>query len=584
MACAISLGLIPAAVAHAQSGVYQFQVTQEGVVGPGIPSTGGGATPPPPVPRAYLVANPSVLSFGVQPAGSVSRRVVKLTNTGNGPSTAVHAAVSGNSALSLVSTTCSNVLASGESCEATIAFAAPAADYSIKSGSLAFTGSPALAPVGVSGASQAPSLTYSAASLDLGRVAVGASSVTGSFTLTNPTSSPAYIEGLGITENTAEFAQSNDCGGTLAAGTACTVNVSMTPIAGGLRTGSVGIVSAAGSQVVALRGIGQQAVLVADMASQTIGTVTLGASASRSYTVTNTGELAARLAYTALSAPVTRSGSCATELSPNASCTVVLTYAPTVASGASTYTVTVSAPGTSVALTAIGAGFNPGQSAIEAVAYHPGQPYIAPTPAAPGQPYIAPTPAAPGQPYIAPVPYNPGQPYIAAVAYNPGQSYVAPSGWVAPTSRYSGGVLNFSSYVLDNTAGNYSGLPAFTSGGSAGSKANGTTVVRWEGLQSGGLWYRISSTYTVTGAKLTETTPGYYTNPGRPYIAPTPATPGQPYIAPTPATPGQPYIAPTPYDPGQPYIAPTPYNPGQPYIAPTPATEGRPYIAPSGGM
>lgn len=232
-------------------------------------------------------------------------------------------------------------------------------------------------------------------------------------------------------------------------------------------------------------GPGQQAILGVDMASQTIGNVTLGAAASRIYTVTNTGNVAANLTYSSPSAPVTRSGSCSTSLGANASCTVVLTYAPTVASGASTYTVTVSASGTSVALAEIGAG------------------------------------------------YNPGQPAIAAVAYNPGQPYIAPSGYVAGAG-YGGGVWAMQSYSSTWAPGPYSSYPAFISYSnvSAGSQGpDGTTFTRNEGIESGGQYYLITTIYAVSGS--TYHSAGYYSNPGQPYIAPTPAVVGQAYIAPS---------------------------------------------------
>ena len=106
-----------------------------------------------------------------------------------------------------------------------------------------------------------------------------------------------------------------------------------------------------------------------------------------------------------------------------------------------------------------------------------------------------------------------------------------------------------------------------TSDGSARIQANSPTPFDQTYLVSGTVLIPDgATTVTITGKGGTGTqtlnpgraaVPGYYSNPGQPYIAPSGYNPGQPYIEPYYSNPGQSYIAPSGYNPGQPYIAPT---------------------------
>jgi trimeric autotransporter adhesin len=78
-------------------------------------------------------------------------------------------------------------------------------------------------------------------------------------TLTNNGGTTLSIASITLTgTNPADFAQSNDCGYTVAANASCTINVTFTPTASGTRMASVSISdNAAGSpQLVGLTGTG----------------------------------------------------------------------------------------------------------------------------------------------------------------------------------------------------------------------------------------------------------------------------------------------------------------------------------------
>jgi hypothetical protein len=102
---------------------------------------------------------------------------------------------------------------------------------------------------------QPGALKASTTSLSFGNVNVGSTSAAQSVTVTNPGTTAASISSISATSN---FSQTNNCGGSIAAGGSCTVNVTFAPSTGGNLTGTLSIAnSAPGSPLtVALSGRG----------------------------------------------------------------------------------------------------------------------------------------------------------------------------------------------------------------------------------------------------------------------------------------------------------------------------------------
>jgi hypothetical protein len=123
---------------------------------------------------------------------------------------------------------------------------------------------------------------------------LGTTSASQPVTLTNPGGSGSLlISNIGITgTNATNFAQTNNCGGNLAAGASCTINVTFTPPATtGLRSATLSVTSSAPALSVSLSGTGTQAAVVFSPA-QPAGLMTLAADTTvknGTLTVTNTG-------------------------------------------------------------------------------------------------------------------------------------------------------------------------------------------------------------------------------------------------------------------------------------------------------
>ncbi|HZC04095.1 MAG TPA: choice-of-anchor D domain-containing protein [Ktedonobacterales bacterium] len=155
--------------------------------------------------------------------------------------------------------------------------------------------------------SNAPVVSFSPTSLNLGSVTVGATSAVQTVTLTNSGQAAVSITGISITgANAVDFAQSNDCPtgtSTLAVGASCAIDVTFAPTSGGSRSAAVSVSdNAAGSpQSVALSGTGLGPAVSLNPGSLSFGTVLVGSSsATRSVTLTNTGNTDLHISSVAL--------------------------------------------------------------------------------------------------------------------------------------------------------------------------------------------------------------------------------------------------------------------------------------------
>ncbi len=143
----------------------------------------------------------------------------------------------------------------------------------------------------VSPTTSAPAVGLSGASLSFGNQTVGTTSASRSVTVTNTGTASLSISAVAAT---GDFAQTNNCAGTLAANAACTVNVTFTPTATGTRTGTLSVTDNANGSPhqVALSGSGVTAgtgALTASPSSVAFGSVVVGQSSSQTITLNNTG-------------------------------------------------------------------------------------------------------------------------------------------------------------------------------------------------------------------------------------------------------------------------------------------------------
>jgi hypothetical protein len=237
--------------------------------------------------KVAVSVSPGALGFGEQEVGTVSAaQSITITNTGSSAETitlSFAAGTSGDGDFSLGSPGCeSDTLAAGASCSEPISFAPVTAgdldaelyvqvggvmEAAVTMGAMAFSGPPASV------------LTFSPSSLTFAPQFIDtAASAPQDVTVTNTSSQPALISGLGTTEGFGIHTDGTTCSSvTLAPGASCTVAVVFAPdtqgaVSGGLTVEVGTFPETTTSMPMTGEGLGQ----VVDSVSVSAGTVVAG--------------------------------------------------------------------------------------------------------------------------------------------------------------------------------------------------------------------------------------------------------------------------------------------------------------------
>lgn len=205
-----------------------------------------------------------------------------------------------------------------------------------------------------------PALAMSPLSLTFPQQGIGTTSAGQSVTLTNTGNATLTLSGITITgPNAGDFAQTNNCGSSLASNASCTVNVTFTPAASGSPAATLSIAdNGPGSpQTVSLAGMTLSFLspLNVTFPNQYVGTSGLPQTVTLTNTSTSTITIASVTASpTSQFAPLS---ACGSSLAAGASCSIGVFFDPS-ASGTQTgvLTVTDSATGSPQTATLTGAG------------------------------------------------------------------------------------------------------------------------------------------------------------------------------------------------------------------------------------
>ena len=174
----------------------------------------------------------------------------------------------------------------------------------------------------------------------LGKTSPGQTIVVGNNQTTSLTISSIIASG--------NFSQTNNCGGSLAAGKSCTITVTFSPASAGTETGTLQITDSANTspQVANLSGSGITP-LVVSPSSVAFGDVAVGSSStSRTITVTNNQSVAVTIGSITGSSDFSETNNCGSSLAANSTCTIHATFNPSVyAIETGSITIQDSAPG-----------------------------------------------------------------------------------------------------------------------------------------------------------------------------------------------------------------------------------------------
>ena len=194
--------------------------------------------------KLTVTVSPTSLSFGKTNLHSTSPgKIVTLTNTSTSAVTISSISIGGTNPGDFAQTNgCGSSLAGGASCQITVTFSPTALGQ--RNGTLSITDNATGSPqtVALSGFGVQPVVNLSPTMLQFPVTKVGTSSLPMNITLTNTGLGTLTISSLRITgANAADFSQTNTCGTIVAAGGSCTISVTFTPKATGVRRAAVSI-------------------------------------------------------------------------------------------------------------------------------------------------------------------------------------------------------------------------------------------------------------------------------------------------------------------------------------------------------
>lgn len=290
----------------------------------------------------------SLTSFGNQNVGTTSAaKTITLSNAvGLSAVTGVTISASGDFSQT---NNCPASLAVGASCTINVTFT-PTATGS-RSGTLTMDGTNSLIfshpwhSVALSGTGVGvPAASLSQSSLTFGSQAVSTTSSAQVVTLSNGGTGALSISGIAAT---GDFAQTNNCGSSLSAGSSCNINVTFTPTTSGSRTGSLSVTSnASGSpHSTSLSGTGAAASAPAvtlsastlTFSSQAVGST----SSTQTVTVTNSGSATLTISGVTASGDYSITSNTCSSVAASGTCSFGVRFAPTVA-GTRTGSVSIS--------------------------------------------------------------------------------------------------------------------------------------------------------------------------------------------------------------------------------------------------
>jgi hypothetical protein len=310
-----------------------------------------------------VTLTPTALTFAAQAVGTTSDvQIVKVANTGQGASYAISSiVVSGDFVWNKdLNFSCEGAtLGLYGSCNVEVAFNPTAAGT--RTGTLTITDTASNSPqtAALTGTGVGP-VTLSATVLSFADQAVGSTSTAQTVTLTNSGQATLTIASIAAS---GDFAETNACGSSLAAGATCNIAVTFTPTAAGNRTGMLTVAdNATGSpQTVALSGTGVTPELMLSPVSLSFGNQTTGTmSAARTVTLSNGGTGATTISSITASGDFSETNTCNGAVAAGGSCTVAVVFQPTATgSRTGTLTVTDNATGSPQTVAISGTGITP---------------------------------------------------------------------------------------------------------------------------------------------------------------------------------------------------------------------------------
>lgn len=272
------------------------------------------------------LAMPTSVTFPAQNVGTSSTAIdVQAGNYGDAAMTTT-VSISGDFS---ETNTCGTSVPPGGKCDVQVAFTPTATGTRSGSLNFSFGGAFPTETVPLTGSGTQPAVTLSPTSLSFGQQANGTTSGAQQVTLTNTGTGSLTISSI---QTSSQFGETNTCGGSVAVGGTCTIQVTFTPTASGVQKGTLTIAdNAPGSpQTVSLAGNEPPTFSLSSGSSSTSATVTAGQTAAYNFSLIPADGFTGSVSFSCTGAPSGTSCS----VSPN----------PANVTGTSPVTISVSVP------------------------------------------------------------------------------------------------------------------------------------------------------------------------------------------------------------------------------------------------
>jgi len=189
---------------------------------------------------AAAALSPASLTFANQLVGTSSAaQSVTLSNTGSAPLNISSIATAGDYTQT---NNCGASLDAGTSCSINVIF--KPTNTGARTGTLSVTDNASGSPqkAALTGTGVIPAVNLAPTSLNFGKIPVGTTSTPMTVTLSNTGTGTLLISSMALTgPNPADYAQTNNCGGSVDPGANCTITITLTPGATGNRNATLAI-------------------------------------------------------------------------------------------------------------------------------------------------------------------------------------------------------------------------------------------------------------------------------------------------------------------------------------------------------
>lgn len=275
-------------------------------------------------PRLCPLVSTDTDYFGWEPVGGTSAgRKIIINN--NQTSTITINSITPSAGFVVTSNNCSSTVTVGNSCNMEVEFKPTKAG--LTTGTLTIVDSGVTSPEIVSLSGIGTNLSVSPLSMTFASTFIGSTTAVKSITVKNLGTSAISISSIAAA---GDFAATNTCGTSLAAGGTCTIHITFTPLTSGTLEGGVSIISNDPANPVTIDLKGTATGVNLSQTSLTFPTTKVGTtSAPIEFTISNTTKIPINIGTSGTSANFAATNTCGTAIAAGANCTVSVSFLPT---------------------------------------------------------------------------------------------------------------------------------------------------------------------------------------------------------------------------------------------------------------